>query len=154
VISVVQRVSAAAVRVETGPGAPHEERIGVGLLILLGVERGDGEAEADWMASKLAGLRIFPDEENRMNRSLLDIGGEALVVSQFTLLGDTAKGTRPSFTRAAAPEIASSLVNRVTERLRSVHGLTVREGVFGAAMRVELVNEGPVTLIVERRGGG
>ncbi|TVQ31622.1 MAG: D-tyrosyl-tRNA(Tyr) deacylase [Phycisphaeraceae bacterium] len=150
-IAVAQRVSRASVRVEEGPGAPHDERIGTGIVILLGVERGDGEAEAAWMASKIAGLRIFPDDDGRMNRSVLDIGAEVLVISQFTLLGDTSKGTRPSFTRAADPESASALVDHVAQLLRASHGLRVREGVFSAAMRVDLLNEGPVTLILERR---
>lgn len=150
-IVVVQRVASASVDVPEGDGSPHHSAIGRGALALVGVERGDDESVTIWCADKLAALRIFPDEEGRMNRSLVDIGAEALVVSQFTLVGETRKGTRPSFTRAAPPEEASPLVDAFAERLRSAHGLVVGSGVFGASMQVALVNDGPVTLIIERR---
>jgi D-tyrosyl-tRNA(Tyr) deacylase len=122
--------------------------IGMGLLVLLGVEEGDGEAAAERLAGKVARLRVFEDEAGRFDRSLLDTRGAALVVSQFTLLADTAKGNRPSFTRAARPEAAEALVVRFAEALRDL-GVPVATGVFGARMRVELVNDGPVTIILE-----
>jgi D-tyrosyl-tRNA(Tyr) deacylase len=119
-----------------------------GLLILLGVHHDDTAVDAEVMGAKLAGLRIFPDEEQRMNRSVVDHRGSALVVSQFTLYGDTRKGRRPSFTTAAQPELAEPLVTRVGEELSS-HGVPVAAGRFGAMMQVELINEGPVTLVVD-----
>lgn len=147
-IAVVQRVTSAGVAVEaTGYAA----RIGPGLCILLGVEQGDGEPEADWIADKLASLRIFRDEDDRMNRSVIDTRGEILLISQFTLLGDCRKGNRPSFVQAAPPEVAEPLYERVAKRLRDRHDLTVQMGVFGAMMMISIENDGPVTLIVERR---
>jgi len=144
-IAVVQRVSSASVTVET---PCHNETIGGGLLVLLAVEQGDTEPAADWMASKLARLRIFRDEEDRMNRSVQDVEGAVLLVSQFTLLGDTSQGHRPSFRKAADADLGCALYERVAMRLRTVEGLPVGTGVFGAGMHVELVNDGPVTLIV------
>ena len=141
--AVVQRVSRAAVRVEgdvTG-------EIGAGLVVLLGVADGDGEADADGLAGKVARLRIFANEEGRFDRSVLDTGGGLLVVSQFTLLADTAKGNRPSFTSAAAPEEAERLYDRFCATLREL-GATVEQGVFGARMEVELLNDGPVTIVL------
>jgi D-tyrosyl-tRNA(Tyr) deacylase len=148
-LAVVQRVKRAAVTVAaTGYGAA----IGGGLCVLLGVERGDGDVEAAWIAGKLARLRIFADDEGRMNRSVQDVGGAVLLVSQFTLAGDCARGNRPSFTRAADPADGERLYERVAHLLRTEHGLRVETGVFGAMMEVDLVNDGPVTLIVERGG--
>ena len=118
-------------------------RIGRGLLVLLGVRRGDGDAEADRIASKLLALRVFEDADGKLNLSVLDVGGEVLVVSQFTLYGDARKGNRPSFVDAAPPEEAEPLYERVRV------GLGAQGGRFGARMQVELVNDGPVTLIVE-----
>lgn len=143
--AVVQRVSQASVTVD----GRVVGRIGQGLMILLGVKTGDTEAEADWLAAKIAGLRIFSDDEGKFNLSVQEVGGATLVVSQFTLYGDARKGRRPSFSDAAPPEAAESLVNRFVERLRAA-GLTVASGVFGAAMQVEIHNDGPVTLIVEK----
>lgn len=146
-VALVQRVSEASVEVDgqiTGA-------IGTGLLILLGVHRNDTEAEADWLARKCANLRIFPDEEGKMNRSLRDIGGEALVVSQFTLYGDASRGHRPSFTESAPPEKAEPLYRYFVAQLSKELGRSVPTGVFGAMMRVRLVNDGPVTLWVERK---
>jgi D-tyrosyl-tRNA(Tyr) deacylase len=144
--AVVQRVAKASVAVdERTVGA-----IGPGLMILFGVTHGDGEEEARWMANKIAGLRIFEDEEGKMNRSLLDVGGSALVVSQFTLYGDCRKGRRPSFTRAARPEIAEPLCERFIALLREAGVARVESGVFGAHMEVEIHNDGPVTIIVDR----
>lgn len=122
--------------------------IGPGLAVLLGVGRGDGEEVAGRLAGKIARLRIFPDDEGRFDRSLLDTAGAALVVSQFTLLADTAKGNRPSFTEAAPPEEAEPLYERFCAELREL-GVPVAQGVFGAKMIVELVNDGPVTIVVD-----
>jgi D-tyrosyl-tRNA(Tyr) deacylase len=143
--AVVQRVSQASVTVD----GQAVGRIGRGLLILLGVKSGDTEAEAEWLAAKIAGLRIFSDDEGKFNLSVKDMGGAALVVSQFTLYGDVRKGRRPGFSDAAPPDLAEPLVNRFTEFLRA-EGLPVETGIFGALMRVEIHNDGPVTLILER----
>jgi D-aminoacyl-tRNA deacylase len=121
--------------------------IAAGLLVLLGVAAGDGEEDADALAGKVARLRIFADEEGRFDRSVLDAGGAVLVVSQFTLLGDTAKGNRPSFTAAAPPEEAERLYERFCAALGEL-GVPVARGVFGARMEVELVNDGPVTIVL------
>ena len=121
--------------------------IGPGLCVLLGVARDDGPAAAERLAGRVARLRIFENDEGRFDRSLLDVGGGALVVSQFTLLADTAKGNRPSFTDAAPPEEAEPLYERFCEVLRAL-GIEVATGVFGARMRVELTNDGPVTIVL------
>ena len=121
--------------------------IGAGLCVLLGVARSDGEEDAVRLAGKIARLRIFPDDEGRFDRSMLDVGGGVLAVSQFTLLADTAKGNRPSFTDAAPPEVAEPLYERFCAELESL-GLPVARGVFGAKMSVELVNDGPVTIVL------
>lgn len=142
---LLQRVSRAEVRVDgESVGA-----IGRGHLLFVGFAEGDGEEALEWMADKVAGLRVFPDEEGRMNRSLEDVGGSLLVVSQFTLYGDTRKGRRPSFVGAAEPEVAIPLYERFVELLRA-RAAEVRTGTFGAMMDVELVNDGPVTLMLER----
>jgi D-tyrosyl-tRNA(Tyr) deacylase len=141
--AVCQRVSEARVRV----GGELVGEVGTGLCVLLGVARDDGVAEAERLAAKIARLRIFPDEQGRFDRSVLDVGGAVLVVSQFTLLADTTSGNRPSFTEAAAPEAAEPLYERFCERLRSL-GVPVERGVFGASMAVELVNDGPVTIVL------
>jgi len=143
--AVVQRVKRAKVTVEgiiTG-------EIGRGILVLLGVKKGDTEQEMEWVAEKCINLRIFEDESGRFNFSLLDIKGEILVVSQFTLLGDCRRGRRPSFTDAAQGEEAEKIYNKFVSYLKS-KGLDVKTGEFGAHMDVELINDGPVTLIVER----
>jgi len=141
--AVVQRVSRASVRTEEATlGA-----IGAGLVVLLGVAEGDSAADADRLAGKVARLRIFAGDDGRFDRSLLDTGGSALVVSQFTLLANTAKGNRPSFTEAAGPELAEPLVERFCVALREL-GLQVETGRFGARMEVELVNDGPVTIVL------
>ena len=141
--SVVQRVSHARVLVE---GDVRSE-IARGLCVLLGVARGDDAAAAERLAGRVARLRIFENEEGRFDRSLLDVGGAALVVSQFTLLADTAKGNRPSFTDAAPPEEAEPLYERFCEALRALE-VEVATGVFGARMEVELMNDGPVTIVL------
>jgi len=122
--------------------------IGRGLLVLLGAGRGDTSENATRLAAKIARLRIFPDAAGRFDRSLLDVGGDALVVSQFTLLADTRKGNRPSFTDAAKPEVAEPLIDRFCDALRAL-GLHVETGVFGARMEVALVNDGPVTIVLD-----
>jgi D-aminoacyl-tRNA deacylase len=137
--ALVQRVSAASVTVD----GEEVARIGRGLLVLLGVRRGDGEEEADRIARKLRALRVFEDADGRMNHSVEDVGGEVLCVSQFTLYGDARKGNRPSYVDAAPPEEAEPLCERVREALGA------QGGRFGARMAVELVNDGPVTLLVE-----
>jgi D-tyrosyl-tRNA(Tyr) deacylase len=143
--AVVQRVRRASVSVEGE--APRA--IGPGILLLVGVGCADGEAEARWVAEKCAHLRIFPDETGRMNRSLLDISGDALVVSQFTLYGDPVKGRRPSFTEAAAPEAALPLYRSVARHLSEAGVRRVELGTFRAHMVVALENDGPVTLWLE-----
>jgi D-tyrosyl-tRNA(Tyr) deacylase len=136
----VQRVSQA----RSSPGGAIE----AGLCILLGVAAGDSAADADRLAAKIARLRIFGGEDGRFDRSVLDTGGAALVVSQFTLIAETAKGNRPSFSGAARPEEAEPLYERLADALRAL-GVPVETGVFGAKMEVELVNDGPVTIVLE-----
>ncbi len=144
--AVIQRVSRAAVRV-------HGEtvgEIGRGLLVLLGIGKTDTSAASDWMIEKILKLRIFPDEAGKMNRSVTDIGGGILVVSQFTLYGELEKGTRPSFSGAMPPEEARRFYEDFMCRLRAATSLPVAEGKFAALMEVELVNDGPVTIVLER----
>ena len=151
--ALLQRVSRAAVRV----GVEEIGSIGPGLLVLVGVARGDVDATADRLAERVAGYRIFEDDAGRMNRSVLDAGGMALVISQFTLCAETSRGRRPGFEAAAAPSVAEPLVERLCAALQS-HGVDVRRGRFGASMDVELVNRGPVTFLLEespgRKAGG
>lgn len=142
---LLQRVTRAEVRI-AGQATGRIER---GLVVLVGFTASDGEDQLSWMADKIVGLRIFPDDEDKMNRSIADVGGALLVVSQFTLYGDAVKGRRPSFIDAARPEQAIPLYERFLERLRSA-GVRVETGTFGASMQVELVNDGPVTLWLER----
>ncbi|MFS8533737.1 MAG: D-aminoacyl-tRNA deacylase [Limnochordales bacterium] len=139
--AVIQRVRSANVQVD----GQVVGRIGRGLLVLLGVGQGDGEADAVFMADKVAGLRIFEDDQGKMNLAPADVGAEFLVVSQFTLYGDIRKGRRPSFTEAAPPERARELYERFLELLRA-RGFRVESGIFGAKMLVQLENDGPVTL--------
>jgi D-tyrosyl-tRNA(Tyr) deacylase len=143
---VLQRVSRASVSVE---GETVGE-IGPGLLLLVGFTEGDDEDALAWMAEKVVGLRIFPDDEDRMNLGLDDVGGDILVVSQFTLYGDTRKGRRPSFVHAAHPDLAIPLYERFVQLLRDRAPGAVETGEFGAMMDVSLVNDGPVTLVLER----
>jgi D-tyrosyl-tRNA(Tyr) deacylase len=142
---VIQRVKQASVSVD----GKIAGRCGHGLCILAGVRAGDTEAEAKWLAQKVAGLRIFEDDEGKMNRSIVEAGGSALVVSQFTLYADARKGRRPSFIDAEAPEKAERLVAQFVEFLRA-EGVPVETGVFRAVMLVEIHNDGPVTIILER----
>lgn len=147
--AVVQRVTKGSVTVEGQITGAVEQ----GFVILLGVKNGDTEAEARWLANKVAGLRVFDDDEGKMNRSLLDVGGGALVVSQFTLYADARRGKRPGFTDAAPPEIAEPLVNRFVELLREFGVQRVETGIFRAMMLVEIHNDGPVTILLERDAG-
>jgi D-tyrosyl-tRNA(Tyr) deacylase len=143
--ALIQRVSEASVSVD----GEVVGAIGQGLVVLVGVTQRDTEEEARWLARKIAGLRIFEDREGRMNVGLLDAGVEALVVSQFTLYANASKGRRPSFVDAAPPEVAEPLVEYFTEALRG-YGVPVAEGVFGAMMMVEIHNDGPVTIMLEK----
>ena len=142
---LLQRVSRAEVRV----GERVTGRVGRGFLLLVGLTHADGEEQLQWMAEKVVGLRLFGDAEGKLNLALADVGGSLLVVSQFTLYGDAAKGRRPSFVDAARPEQAIPLYERFVALLRE-RGVTVETGEFGAEMQVELVNDGPVTLWLER----
>lgn len=142
---VLQRVSSASVTVDDKVVG----KISNGLLILLGIEEGDHREALDWAAKKTAELRIFEDDDQKMNRSLLDVGGEALVVSQFTLCADIEKGRRPSFVRAARPEVAEPMCDEFVAMLREL-GIHAETGKFGGKMSVSLVNEGPVTIIIDR----
>ena len=145
--AVIQRVSEAGVEVDGNSVG----RIGRGMLVLLGVEKGDGERDADWLADKIANLRIFEDDGGKMNLALGEVGGELLVVSQFTLAGNCAKGRRPSFDSAAPPAEANRLYEYFVERVRRMD-VPVATGVFQAMMQVSLVNDGPVTFILESPG--
>lgn len=145
--AVVQRVSEAIV--EVGPAVSGQ--IGPGLLVLLGIEPTDTADDVDWLAGKLVQLRIFDDDQGVMNRSVLDLGGGILLVSQFTLLASTRKGKRPSWHRAARPEVALPLFHTFHQRLESLLGRPVPTGVFGAEMTVRLANQGPVTLLLDSR---
>ncbi|ACF10795.1 D-tyrosyl-tRNA(Tyr) deacylase [Chlorobaculum parvum NCIB 8327] len=142
---VVQRVREASVTI----GGERFSSIGAGLLVLAGISREDTEADLAWMSRKLPNLRIFEDDEGRMNRSVKEIGGELLVVSQFTLYADASRGNRPGFTESAPSEVAQPLFDRFVELLRRESGLPVETGSFGADMQVSLINDGPVTIILE-----
>jgi D-aminoacyl-tRNA deacylase len=143
---VLQRVKEASVTV----GGDTISAIGPGLLLLVGVAQDDGESEAGWLAEKISGLRIMGDEDGKMNRSVKDTGGAILAVSQFTLLADTRKGRRPSFVEAAPPKEAARLFDYFCERLQAAGVAQVEKGRFGAMMDVDLVNDGPVTIVMER----
>ena len=144
--AVIQRVERASVSVE----GEIRGQIGAGFLVLIGVEEGDGDADFRYIAEKAPNLRVFEDEQGKMNRSLLDVGGELLAVSQFTLLGDARGGRRPSFITAARPETADPMYERLVADWRA-RGIRVETGVFGAHMKVSLVNDGPVTILLESR---
>lgn len=144
--AVLQRVTSASVEVD----GTIVGKIGTGLLVLLGVAKGDGEVDCRYLAEKLRTFRIFSDEQGKMNRSLVDVGGAVLLVSQFTLLGNTANGRRPSFEGAAPPDEAKRLYEQVAADLRA-SGTLVETGIFAAHMRVELLNDGPVTFVLDSR---
>lgn len=145
--AVIQRVNEASVTID----GDVEASIGCGLLVLLGVEQHDTEEDADWLARKVSTLRIFSDHAGLMNDSVVDIEGELLVVSQFTLHAKTQKGTRPSFVRAAKPDLAIPLYNYFVDALRRASGIPVETGEFGAMMEVALVNNGPVTILIDTK---
>lgn len=144
---VIQRVSEASVSIG---GELHSE-IGKGLMILVGVAEGDTAADVEWLAAKTAAMRIFPDEKGVMNRSLIEVGGEALAVSQFTLTASTKKGNRPSYIHAAGHDVAIPLYELYCEKLSALLSKEVKRGVFGADMQVALVNDGPVTIVIDSR---
>ena len=147
--AIVQRVKSASVYIS---GHNYTEKISKGLLILLGIKIGDTEKDVIFVADKCCNLRIFEDEEDKMNKSVKDVSGEMLIISQFTIYGETAKGNRPSFIEAAKPEEAIPLYNKFISRVKTNLGEDkVKEGIFGAMMDVELINHGPVTVIVESR---
>ena len=145
--AVIQRVSSASVTI----GGQVKSSIGMGLLILLGVGYEDGREDIDWLVKKISGLRIFDDEDGVMNRSVVDVGGEALVVSQFTLMASTKKGNRPSYIHAAGHEIAVPLYESFCTALSEALGKPVGTGEFGADMKVALVNDGPVTICIDTK---
>lgn len=147
--TVIQRVSNASVAVD----GKIVGSIECGLLVLLGLHRDDNATDADWMIQKILALRIFEDADGKMNRSVTDIGGGILVVSQFTLLGDTKKGTRPSFSDAMPPELAKTAYEDFMKKLRAATSLRVESGQFAAMMQVALVNDGPVTILLDSRRG-
>jgi D-tyrosyl-tRNA(Tyr) deacylase len=147
--ALLQRVTRASVDVE----AERVAEIGAGLLVLLGVGRGDDQSVADELATRVASLRIFRDDAGRTNRSILEVGGSALVVSQFTLYAETSRGRRPGFTDAGPPELAEALYRRFADRLRAAGIAEVQTGRFGAEMRVELVNDGPFTIWLDTSTG-
>lgn len=152
---LLQRVSQAAVRVGSQHGKPGNiaGQIGTGFLLFVGFTNTDSETELQWMVEKITGLRLFSDTAEKMNLALTDVSGDLLVVSQFTLYGDASKGRRPSFINAARPELAEPLYERFVTLFRD-RGLHVETGIFGADMQVELVNDGPVTLWIEREAKG
>jgi D-tyrosyl-tRNA(Tyr) deacylase len=146
-IAVIQRVSESAVTIE----GKIKSKIGVGLLVLLGIEEADGKEDLEWLTKKIVNLRIFPDEQEVMNRSLLEINGELLLVSQFTLHASTKKGNRPSYIKAARPEIALPLYEQAILALELELGKPIGTGSFGADMKVSLINDGPVTLLMDTK---
>ncbi len=143
--AVIQRVKEASVEID----GKCFSRIGLGILVLLGIEDRDSQEDIEWLVSKLVGLRIFGDDENKMNLSSRDVDGQWLVVSQFTLWGAVKKGNRPSFIRASKPDFAIPMYEAFVTRLEQVSGKQVQTGVFGADMKVSLVNDGPVTLFID-----
>jgi D-tyrosyl-tRNA(Tyr) deacylase len=146
-IAVIQRVSESSVRID----GKVKSEIGTGLLVLLGIEEADGREDIEWLAKKIVNLRIFPDEQEVMNKSLLDVGGELLLVSQFTLHASTKKGNRPSYIKAARPEIALPLYEQAISVLEAEMGKSIGTGSFGADMKVSLINDGPVTIHMDTK---
>ena len=145
--TVIQRVQQAAVNADGQPAGA----IGRGLMILLGIEEADTDADIEWLCQKIVNLRIFNDDESVMNRSVLDIRGEILLVSQFTLFASTKKGNRPSYIRAARPDFAIPMYEQTIRQLTSLLGRPIATGVFGADMQVSLVNDGPVTILIDTK---
>ena len=146
-IAVIQRVSESSVTID----GKVKSKIGTGLLVLLGIEEADGREDIEWLAKKIVNLRIFPDEQEVMNKSLLDVGGELLLVSQFTLHASTKKGNRPSYIKAARPETALPFYEEAIRVIAVELGKSISTGTFGADMKVSLINDGPVTLIMDTK---
>lgn len=146
-IAVIQRVSESSVKIE----GKIKAEIGLGLMILLGIEEADGPEDMDWLSKKIINLRIFPDENGIMNRSLLDVQGEILLISQFTLHASTKKGNRPSYIKAAKPDIAIPIYKQMIQTLEADLGKSIGTGEFGADMKVSLVNDGPVTIVIDTK---
>ena len=146
-IAVIQRVSESSVRID----GKVKSEIGTGLLVLLGIEEADGREDIEWLAKKIVNLRIFPDEQEVMNKSLLDVGGELLLVSQFTLHASTKKGNRPSYIKAARPEVALPLYELAITVFEAEMGKAIGTGSFGADMKVSLINDGPVTIHMDTK---
>ena len=144
---VIQRVTQASVEIDTLVTASIDQ----GMLVLIGIEESDNQEDIDWLCGKILRLRIFPDVDEVMNLSIIDIGGELLVVSQFTLHASTKKGNRPSYIKAARPETAIPLYEKFVETLRNESGLTIKTGSFGAMMKISLINDGPVTIIIDSK---
>jgi D-tyrosyl-tRNA(Tyr) deacylase len=144
--AVIQRVSSANVKID----GEVKDEIGDGLVVMLGISRDDDETVMRWICNKIASLRVFPDEENKMNRSALDIGGGIMLISNFTLYGDARKGSRPNFMAAAPPDLSRPLYDKMTAHMRENFPLKIAEGEFGAIMDIEMVNAGPVTIIIEK----
>ena len=146
-IAVIQRVSESSVRID----GKVKSEIGTGLLVLLGIEEADGREDIEWLAKKIVNLRIFPDEQEVMNKSLLDVGGELLLISQFTLHASTKKGNRPSYIKAARPDIALPMYEEAIKILEVELGKPIGTGSFGADMKVSLINDGPVTIHIDTK---
>ena len=146
-IVVIQRVSESAVKID----GTIKSQIGTGLMILLGIEEVDGPEDIEWLSKKIVNLRIFPDEIGVMNRSVLEVGGEILLISQFTLHASTKKGNRPSYIKAAKPDIAVPMYEKMIAQLELDLGKKIQTGVFGADMKVELLNDGPVTIVIDTK---
>lgn len=146
-IVVIQRVSESSVKIE----GKVKAQIGVGLMILLGIEDADSQDDIDWLSKKIANLRIFPDENGVMNRSVLEVGGEILLISQFTLHASTKKGNRPSYIKAAKPDFAIPMYEKMIQALETELGKSIGTGEFGADMKVSLINDGPVTIVIDSK---
>ena len=146
-IVVIQRVAEASVKID----GKVKSEIGVGLLILVGIEEADAEEDISWLSKKIANLRIFPDDNQVMNKSIMDVAGEVLLISQFTLHASTKKGNRPSYIKAARPEVAIPLYENFIQTLESELGKPIRTGEFGAEMKVALINDGPVTILIDSK---
>lgn len=146
-IAVIQRVSESSVKIE----GKIKAQIGLGLMILLGIEEADGPEDIEWLSKKIVNLRIFPDENEVMNRSLLDVNGDILLISQFTLHASTKKGNRPSYIKAAKPDVAIPLYEKMIVALETELGKSIGTGVFGADMKVSLINDGPVTIMMDTK---
>lgn len=146
-IAVIQRVIESSVKIE----GKIKAEIGLGLMVLLGIEDADGQEDIDWLSKKIVNLRIFPDENEIMNRSLLDVDGEILLISQFTLHASTKKGNRPSYIKAAKPDVAIPLYEKMISALESELGKSIGTGEFGADMKVSLINDGPVTIVMDTK---